>query len=79
MHIFASNDGWKTQTELVYEDNFWGGNENWTNAGTVEYGRHVFQTKYICESDDECVGSDVCLSDQYTDTSDFRHISLILY
>ena len=46
---FASNDGWKTQTELVYEDNFWGGNENWTNAGTVEYGRYVFQKhQHVC-------------------------------
>ena len=54
----------------------------WINTFVSFPGFSYFKTrttKYICESDDECVGSNVCLSDQYTDTSDFRHISLILY
>ena len=37
-HLFASNDGWKTQTELLYVDDYWNGtDESWSNNGATEY------------------------------------------
>ena len=36
MHVFASNDNWKTQTQLAYTDNFWV-DETWQYDGTKVY------------------------------------------